>query len=287
MAGMFEELYTDPLDQIEQSARQQAALGSWGTIAAASGLAGGMLGRAGSKALGATYEDDLVNEIFKQGDFETEEGRDKILADLAAVSPSAHLKASEIFTKLETDRLELKAKRGLPSKSAYYRTSVEPNVIREFATDAGIPGDIKSYADFSNALDALVSSGQMKTGERSSKKESLKRFMKESKQGWMDLNKYKTMDQITGMSGNTATVPSSTNVTGMASKVEGKPKASEMSLADKSIFNTVAVNQGYKDYLRDNMEMDPNTGEAVYPRISKEEYFRDNKEQFYTLFGIK
>ena len=71
---MFEELYTDPLDQIEQSARQQAALGSWGTIAAASGLAGGMLGRAGSKALGATYEDDLVNEIFKQGDFETEEG---------------------------------------------------------------------------------------------------------------------------------------------------------------------------------------------------------------------
>ena len=172
---------------------------------------------------GVQNKEEAVESILRGITPDDPESRAEALREIASIDPSAYARLSDIFTELdkgelslEEKRLDVKAKKGEPSKSAYFRTSVEPNIIQTFSTDAGLPGTIRSYDQFSNTLDALVDSGQMKTGERSSKKEALKRKLKEEKTGWMQLNKYKNLESIKG-----GTQASSQNVAaGYASKVD-------------------------------------------------------------------
>lgn len=172
MAGMFEELYKDPLAEIEESARKQAALGGWGTIASSAGLAGGMLGRAGSKALGATYEEDLVSDILKQGDHETAEGRAAVLSQLSQVSPGAFMKVQGMYQELESGKLKLaeskfdfEQKKDAPAKAKQWRTKVLPNFIQDYALNKSglnVTG-IKTEADFTKAVNKAIEQGMDKT----------------------------------------------------------------------------------------------------------------------------
>lgn len=192
MAGMFEELYQDPYEKIEQSARANAALGSWGSMAASAGLAGGMLGRAGSKALGATYEEDLVADILKGGDHESEEGRTAVLSQLSQVSPGAFMKVKGMYQELEEGglklrekKLDVEAKESAPAKAKQWRTKVMPNFIQDYALNkSGLNvAGIKTEADFTKAVNKAIEQGMDKTVAKNTLS-AFKDALKQAKEAW-------------------------------------------------------------------------------------------------------
>ncbi len=211
---MFDELYQDPYDAIRDRNIAVGRLDDWGAMAADVGSMAGMLGRAGSKALGATYEEDLVNDILLKGQHDTPEGQAATLQALSQVSPGAFMKVQQMYEdmnlgnlKLEEKQLEVKAKKGESDRNRYWRTKVEPNVITELASKYGIKAN--NMDDIVITLNAAVESGKITTGTRSNTISQIEKSLEKERKDWNTFNKYRDFSSISkGLSNVTTTSPS-------------------------------------------------------------------------------
>lgn len=210
MAGMFDELYKDPLEEIEQSARSQAALGGWGTIAQSAGLAGGMLGRGAVQALGGTYKEDVVKDILMTADHESEEGRAAVLNSLASVDPEAMFRVQKMYIDMEEGKLSLeekkqkiKKKKDEPAKEQNWAVYGEPRAIQEWLlvkSGLQLPEGITTQEELEAYLEGMVQADDMKSSVATSIKSRLKNHIKKEKEKYMR----KPLGQQTSVSRSTA-----------------------------------------------------------------------------------
>ena len=209
MAGMFDELYQDPYDAIRDRNIAVGRLDDWGAMAADVGSMAGMLGRAGSKALGATYEEDLVEDILLKGQHDTPEGQAATLKALAQVSPGAFMKVQKMYedmnlskAKLEEQQIDIDIKKDKLSKQQatprlekeYDNNQMTTDIINwmKMNTSDINEEDIASIITTGNAQDLLF---KRYAGKSGAKWKELKAHIKQQKEAYVD-DRYKGKDDI-------------------------------------------------------------------------------------------
>jgi hypothetical protein len=146
--------------------------------------------------LGLQNKEEVIGSILQDADYSTPEGRRAALDQIRQIDPVRWEELNQKNIDFEKSELEVKGMRGIPEKTTYFRTQVEPNLISNFVKDAINVEGISTFAEFSNYLDNLVAAGTIKTGERASKKSALKALLQQERKDWMSLNKYKSLEDI-------------------------------------------------------------------------------------------
>ena len=220
------------------------------------------LGGAARGMLGLQNKEEAVNAILQGADYDTPEGRKAALDQIRSIDPAKWEVLNKKNIEFEKGELEIQGMRGIPGKTTYFRTQVEPNIVSDFVKDAiGVEG-MTTFAEFSNYLDNLVAAGTIKTGERASKKSALKALLKQERKDWMSLNKYKSLEDIQAGYAPIGGNVTGTGVSGYADKVQLNPLKTEYNSVKKELASL-------GDVARQASEANPAANVLIHTEAAK------------------